>query len=61
MALRGLFVIDKEGVVQHATINNLGFGRSVDETKRVLQVWGPALDGRVGTQTRAYAQVALSS
>ncbi len=37
-ALRGLFVIDKEGVVQHATINNLSFGRSVDETKRVLQV-----------------------
>ena len=25
--------------LQHATINNLGFGRSVDETKRVLQVW----------------------
>ena len=38
IALRGLFIIDKEGVVQHATINNLAFGRSVDETKRVLQV-----------------------
>lgn len=37
IALRGLFVIDKEGIVQHSTINNLGFGRSVDETKRVLQ------------------------
>lgn len=37
IALRGLFIIDKEGIVQHATINNLGFGRSVDETKRVLQ------------------------
>ncbi|QFZ92185.2 peroxiredoxin [Synechococcus elongatus] len=37
IALRGLFIIDKEGVVQHATINNLGFGRSVDETLRVLQ------------------------
>ncbi|GLC46217.1 hypothetical protein PLESTB_001536400 [Pleodorina starrii] len=37
IALRGLFIIDKEGVVQHATINNLAFGRSVDETKRVLQ------------------------
>ena len=36
-ALRGLFIIDKEGVVQHSTINNLGFGRSVDETLRVLQ------------------------
>jgi peroxiredoxin (alkyl hydroperoxide reductase subunit C) len=37
IALRGLFIIDKEGVIQHSTINNLGFGRSVDETKRVLQ------------------------
>jgi peroxiredoxin 2/4 len=37
VALRGLFIIDKEGVVQHATINNLGFGRSVDETLRCLQ------------------------
>ena len=37
VALRGLFIIDKEGIVQHATINNLGFGRSVDETLRVLK------------------------
>ncbi|PSC76469.1 peroxiredoxin (alkyl hydroperoxidereductase subunit C) [Micractinium conductrix] len=37
IALRGLFIIDKEGVVQHATINNLAFGRNVDETLRVLQ------------------------
>jgi len=37
VALRGLFIIDKDGVVQHATINNLSFGRSVDETMRVLQ------------------------
>jgi hypothetical protein len=37
IALRGLFIIDKEGVVQHATINNLAFGRSVDETLRTLQ------------------------
>lgn len=29
---------DKEGVVQHSTINNLAFGRSVDETLRTLQV-----------------------
>jgi peroxiredoxin (alkyl hydroperoxide reductase subunit C) len=25
------------GFLQHATINNLGFGRSVDETLRTLQ------------------------
>lgn len=37
VALRGLFIIDKEGIIQHATINNLSFGRSVDETLRVLQ------------------------
>ena len=37
VALRGLFVIDPDGVVQHATINNLSVGRSVDETIRVLQ------------------------
>jgi peroxiredoxin (alkyl hydroperoxide reductase subunit C) len=37
IALRGLFIIDKEGVIQHATINNLGFGRSVDETLRSLK------------------------
>jgi len=37
IALRGLFIIDKEGFIQHSTINNLAFGRSVDETLRVLQ------------------------
>jgi peroxiredoxin 2/4 len=37
VALRGLFIIDRDGIIQHATINNLAFGRSVDETLRVLQ------------------------
>jgi len=37
VALRGLFIIDKDGVIQHATINNLSFGRSVDETLRTLK------------------------
>jgi len=36
IALRGLFLIDKEGVVQHALINNLPLGRSVDEAIRML-------------------------
>ena len=36
-SLPGLFIIDKEGVIQHATINNLSFGRSVDETLRTLK------------------------
>jgi len=39
VALRGLFLIDPEGTVQHATINNLGVGRSVDEALRVLQAF----------------------
>lgn len=37
IALRGLFIIDKEGVIQHATVNNLAFGRNVEETLRTLQ------------------------
>ncbi|PZD73581.1 Selenocysteine-containing peroxiredoxin PrxU [Acaryochloris thomasi RCC1774] len=37
VALRGLFIIDKDGVIQYATVNNLAFGRSVDETLRILQ------------------------
>jgi len=36
-AYRGLFIIDKAGVVQHSTINNMAFGRSVDEVLRVLK------------------------
>ncbi len=39
VALRGLFLIDPDGVVQHATVNNLGVGRSVDEAIRVLQAF----------------------
>jgi len=38
-ALRGLFIIDPEGIVQHATINANAVGRSVDETLRVLQAF----------------------
>nr|QUE28554.1 bas1 [Porphyrostromium boryanum] len=37
IALRGLFIIDKKGVVHYSTVNNLEFGRSVEETLRVLQ------------------------
>ncbi len=37
IALRGLFIIDKEGILQHSTINNLAFGRNVEETLRTLQ------------------------
>lgn len=37
VALRGLFIIDPKGIIQYSTINNLEFGRSVEETLRVLQ------------------------
>jgi peroxiredoxin (alkyl hydroperoxide reductase subunit C) len=37
IALRGLFIIDPDGVIQHATINNLSVGRNVDEALRTIQ------------------------
>jgi len=36
VALRGLFLIDKEGVIRHAVINDLSLGRSVDEALRMV-------------------------
>ncbi len=36
IALRGLFLLDKEGVVRHALINDLPLGRNVDEVIRLL-------------------------
>jgi peroxiredoxin (alkyl hydroperoxide reductase subunit C) len=35
-ALRGLFLIDREGIVRHVVINDDFLGRSVDETLRML-------------------------
>ncbi|MBF0197982.1 MAG: peroxiredoxin [Planctomycetes bacterium] len=36
IALRGLFIIDKEGIVRHALVNDLPLGRNVDEALRIL-------------------------
>ncbi len=36
IAFRGLFLIDKEGVIQHQVINNFPLGRSVDEALRMV-------------------------
>ncbi len=36
VALRGLFLIDKNGIVQHQVVNNLPLGRSVDEVLRMV-------------------------
>ncbi|NBO90873.1 MAG: peroxiredoxin [Planctomycetia bacterium] len=36
IALRGLFLIDKDGVLRHALVNDLPLGRSVGEAVRTL-------------------------
>ncbi|MBN3859436.1 MAG: peroxiredoxin [Neisseriaceae bacterium] len=36
VALRGSFLIDQEGIVQHQVINNLPLGRNVDEMIRMV-------------------------
>jgi len=36
IALRGLFLIDKEGIVRHSLVNDLPLGRSVAEAIRIL-------------------------
>jgi peroxiredoxin (alkyl hydroperoxide reductase subunit C) len=37
VAYRGLFLIDKQGIVRHQLVNDLGLGRSVDEALRMLK------------------------
>lgn len=72
IALRGLFIIDKTGVLRHITINDLPLGRNVDEMLRVLDAiqfnekhgevcpanWRPGEKGMKPTQDglRAYAK-----
>lgn len=51
VALRGTFIIDPDGIVKYSSVNDLGVGRSTNETLRVLQAlqagglcpadWGP--------------------
>lgn len=36
IALRGLFLIDKEGVVRHSVINDLPLGRNIEEALRMV-------------------------
>jgi peroxiredoxin (alkyl hydroperoxide reductase subunit C) len=36
IAYRGLFLIDKEGIVRHQVVNDLPLGRSVDEALRIV-------------------------
>lgn len=37
VALRGSFLIDKNGIVQHQVVNNLPLGRNVDEMVRMVE------------------------
>jgi peroxiredoxin (alkyl hydroperoxide reductase subunit C) len=39
VALRGLFLIDPDGIIMHVTINNLSVGRSVVEATRALKAF----------------------
>lgn len=36
IALRGTFLIDKEGIIRHAVINDLPLGRSIEESLRMV-------------------------
>ena len=36
IAYRGLFLIDKNGIVRHQTVNDLPLGRNIDEVLRLL-------------------------
>lgn len=36
VAYRGLFLIDKDGIVQHQVVNNMPLGRNVDEAMRMV-------------------------
>lgn len=36
IALRGTFIIDKEGIVRHQVINDFPLGRNIDEALRIL-------------------------
>ncbi len=37
IALRGLFLIDKDGIVRHQVVNDLPLGRSVEEALRIVK------------------------
>ncbi|CAG9862651.1 unnamed protein product [Phyllotreta striolata] len=37
IALRGMFIIDPNGILRHITVNDLPIGRSVDEAIRIIE------------------------
>ena len=46
IALRGLFVIDPEGILRYKVVHDLNVGRSAEETLRVIQALRPAASAR---------------
>lgn len=38
-AYRATFLIDKQGLIRHITINDLALGRNVDEMLRIVDMW----------------------
>ncbi|MDB5100861.1 MAG: peroxiredoxin-like [Cyanobacteria bacterium RYN_339] len=69
VAFRGLFLIDKDGIVQHMVVNNMPLGRSVDEALRMIDAlthfqqhgevcpidWKPGKDSMVADPTKSKA------
>lgn len=39
MAYRGLFFIDKDGIVRHQVVNDMPLGRNIDEVLRIIDAW----------------------
>jgi peroxiredoxin (alkyl hydroperoxide reductase subunit C) len=39
ISYRGLFLIDKEGIVRHQIVNDFPLGRSIEEVLRILDAW----------------------
>lgn len=37
VALRGVFILDKQGILQYSSVNNLSVGRNIQEVLRVLK------------------------
>jgi peroxiredoxin 2/4 len=38
-SLRGLYIIDPDGIVRYSVVHDLSVGRSIDETIRVLKAF----------------------
>jgi peroxiredoxin (alkyl hydroperoxide reductase subunit C) len=39
VALRGTFLIDKDGIVRHQVVNDLPLGRNIDDAIRTVDAW----------------------